>query len=303
MKIVIVGSIEISDKIIDVSDQLEKMGHQTEIPHTTNRIKCGEITLEEFKKQKKEDGGDFKFRQESKVDYIKRHYDLIGDSDAILVLNFDKNGIKNYIGGNALIELGFAYVLGKAIYLYNDIPRMPYSDEIKGVRPVVIGRDLSRIVLRHKKCDHTSVGMIAEKGGKILLIERQKYPFGFAAPGGHVDSDNTYEAAANREFEEETGLKAVKLELLAKKRKNNPCRREGGTYHNWRVYKVEAEGNLKRNFDEVKQIGWYGKKEVAKLAKKTEKYLAGETTESAWQKSPGLEPVWYEWLGEIKDSW
>lgn len=37
MKIVIVGSIEISDKIIDVSDQLEKMGHQTEIPHTTNR--------------------------------------------------------------------------------------------------------------------------------------------------------------------------------------------------------------------------------------------------------------------------
>lgn len=35
-------------------------------------------------------------------------------SDAILVLNYDKKGIKNYIGGNTLMEMGFAHVHDKA---------------------------------------------------------------------------------------------------------------------------------------------------------------------------------------------
>lgn len=145
MKIVLVGSVENADKIIEISNKLEKMGHSTEIPHTVNRIKNNEITLEYFRKRKKEDGGDYIFRQESKVDYIKRYYNLIKESDAILVVNFDKNGIHNYIGGNALIELGFAYVLDKPIYLYNPIPQMPYTDEIQDVKPMILNGDLEEI--------------------------------------------------------------------------------------------------------------------------------------------------------------
>lgn len=145
MKIVIVGSIEHADKIIKISDELEKMGHKTDIPHTVLRIKNGELTLEYFKKIKKRDGGDYKFRKKSKIDYIQRYFDLIKKSDAILVLNITKNGVRNYIGGNALIELGFAHVLGKKVYLFNPIPKMAYTDEIKDVNPKIINQNLKKI--------------------------------------------------------------------------------------------------------------------------------------------------------------
>jgi len=68
------------------------------------------------------------------------------DADALLVANFDKHGIKNYIGGNAFLEMGFAHVLNQKIYLLNPIPRMPYYEtEIVAMRPMVINGDLSKI--------------------------------------------------------------------------------------------------------------------------------------------------------------
>jgi len=59
MKIVIVGSVEFADKIIKISDELESMGHKTEIPHSCVDIKNGKLTLEEYKKRKRRDGGDY----------------------------------------------------------------------------------------------------------------------------------------------------------------------------------------------------------------------------------------------------
>ena len=48
---------------------------------------------------------------------------------------------------------------------------------------------------------------------KVLLIQRKTPPFlGFwAFPGGFVEMNETLEASANRELEEETGLKNVRL--------------------------------------------------------------------------------------------
>jgi hypothetical protein len=51
--------------------------------------------------------------------YYKVHYKHILESDAILCVNLEKNGIKNYIGGNVLIEMGQAYVHDKKIFLFN----------------------------------------------------------------------------------------------------------------------------------------------------------------------------------------
>jgi hypothetical protein len=145
MKITICGSIELSDKIINVAEKLEHMDMDVTIPYSTKRIRDKELTLEEYRRQKKENGGDLKMRHEAKFDLIKDYYHIIKNSDAILVLNFEKNGIKNYIGGNALIELGFARALNKPIYLYNPIPKMQYTDEIQAVEPIIINGDLSKI--------------------------------------------------------------------------------------------------------------------------------------------------------------
>ncbi|MBU0570196.1 NUDIX domain-containing protein [Patescibacteria group bacterium] len=151
-----------------------------------------------------------------------------------------------------------------------------------------------------KVCDNTSVGMLVYKNKKILLIERKKYPFGFAIPAGHVDNKGSFENAAREELEEEVGLKIKNLKLIKEGRKENPCRREGGFWHYWKIYKVEAEGKLKPSENETKQAGWYTKKQIEKLTKRTKQYLAGKISEDNWGTSPGLEPVWYEWFKELK---
>jgi len=152
-----------------------------------------------------------------------------------------------------------------------------------------------------KQCDHKSVGILVWRDDKLLLIERKKFPFGFAPPAGHLDEDgDDFEKAAKRELLEEVGLEAKNIELVAEGKKENLCRREGGAWHYWKIYQVEAEGEIKRSEDETKQAGWYGKDEITQMAKRTEKYAAGEISEQEWQEAPGLEVVWRDWLIDLK---
>ena len=151
-----------------------------------------------------------------------------------------------------------------------------------------------------KKCDNKSVGMLVWRDGTLLLIERKKPPFGFAPPAGHIDGDNSFEESAKRELQEEVDLRAQNIKLLIESRKENSCRREGGDWHYWKIYQVEAEGEIKRSEDETKQAIFYKKDDLLLLAAKTEKYLHGDIGQDDWEKSPGLEPVWYEWLKELK---
>lgn len=144
MKIVICGSIGATPKMKEIEEKLAKRGHKIELPYMTQKIISGEITMEEFNNKKDEDGDEF-FRKTAPEDLIKRYYNKIKDSDAILIININKKGIKNYIGGNTLMEMGFAYVLDKKIFLLNEIPGMPYADEIKAMQPIIINKDLLKI--------------------------------------------------------------------------------------------------------------------------------------------------------------
>ncbi len=108
------------------------------------KILSGELSLEEFLNIKRK-RGDAEFRNKAEEDVIKRYYRLIKKSDAILVVNVEKNGIKNYIGGNTFLEMGFAYILNKKIYLLNSIPKLSYADEIKAMHPIILNNDLNKI--------------------------------------------------------------------------------------------------------------------------------------------------------------
>ena len=151
MKIVVCGSINASDKLIEVSDKLIALGHQTELPFYTKQIKEGKIDLREYIKTKAANGGDTQLRKSAGEDLIKRYFHLISESDAILVVNVEKNGIANYIGGNSFLEMGFAYALDKPIYLLNEIPNLGYKDEMVAMKPVILSGDLSSLSLRGKK--------------------------------------------------------------------------------------------------------------------------------------------------------
>lgn len=129
-------------------------------------------------------------------------------------------------------------------------------------------------------CNHTSVGMLVEREGKILMIERRIFPLNYALPAGHVGDGESYEHAAVRELKEEVGLDAGSVELVAEGRVDNPCSRPNGTWHEWKVYKIAATGEVTRSERETKQVLWLTKEQIRNLP------------------PPGFEPVMYEWYKE-----
>lgn len=133
MKIVICGSMKFSADMLATKIELEAHGHEVTVPKGMELFLTGEVEIET---------SDIKIEH----DYIRFYHDKISQCDAILVLNKTKNDVEHYIGGNTLMELGFAHVNNKKIFLLNPIPQMNYSDEIAAVQPVVINEDFSKIL-------------------------------------------------------------------------------------------------------------------------------------------------------------
>lgn len=150
MIITICASIKFYPQILEVKSQLEEMGHEVLIP--PNRVKNDQgesISVLDYYHTRKNDV-DNKINEdwvwERKNEAIMWHFEKVNKADVILVLNYDKNGVTNYIGGNTLMEVGVAFWLKKPIYLYNPIPEgVSYFEEIKGMRPIVINGDLNLI--------------------------------------------------------------------------------------------------------------------------------------------------------------
>jgi len=141
MKITICSSVEFAHEIKEVADKLTNFGHTVHIPTGAKMILSRELDLEKFKNDK-EKYGDASLRR-AIGSPIKRYFNKIKESDAILVLNLEKKGIPNYIGPNVFLEIGFAHVLDKKIFLYNDIPKnVNFQDEIQEINPSVINGDL-----------------------------------------------------------------------------------------------------------------------------------------------------------------
>ncbi|MFA4998531.1 MAG: hypothetical protein WC514_00690 [Candidatus Paceibacterota bacterium] len=140
MKITILGSVKFAKNLVEVYRELEEMGHQPMMHEIMFGIADGTATaiIDGIEK----DHGKLKRQQ----GFIKWWHNCIKSGDAVLVCNFDKNGIKNYIGGNVLIEMGFAHVNDKKVFLLNPIPEeVSYADELKAMVDVVLDGDLTKI--------------------------------------------------------------------------------------------------------------------------------------------------------------
>ena len=136
MKITLCYSIKFAEKAEEIKKRLEKLEHQVFIVKTNNKFLGKD---DETKEQ-------IKLKQKYEDDAIGEHFSLITNSDSILVLNYEKNNIPNYIGGNVFLEMGVAYYLKKSIYLLNPIPHMPYHEtEIIAMKPIIINGNLTKI--------------------------------------------------------------------------------------------------------------------------------------------------------------
>lgn len=135
MKILVICSKKFYDKIPSIAEELEKKGHILSMPNcfddpaTEDRYRA--LGPEEHSKWKS--------------GMIKHSAQVIQDNDAVLVLNFDKDCIKNYIGGATFLEMYDAFRCGKKIFMYNDIPEGILHDEIRGFGPIILSGKLDKI--------------------------------------------------------------------------------------------------------------------------------------------------------------
>jgi len=136
MKIVIAGSMQFADQMMDFKQRLEERGHHVEVSRETGRM-AGK-TDEEKEAIKL----DLKYNQNA----IKDFWQKMDGADALLVLNYDKHGIKNYIGGNTLMDMAMAHFWNQKIFLLNPVPDIPfYRTEIEAMRPTIINGDITKI--------------------------------------------------------------------------------------------------------------------------------------------------------------
>lgn len=137
MKIGIISSMQFTDKMLEVRDQLREMDHDAFVTSFAHSMKGK--TNEEIE--------EIKLKQKYHMDAIREFWNMMQGADAVLVLNYDKNGIQHYVGGNTLMEIGFAHVLNQKIFMLNPIPEMPYcKTELIAVKPIILNGDLSKIM-------------------------------------------------------------------------------------------------------------------------------------------------------------
>ena len=133
MKICICCSLSFTDEVFAITKELEKLGHEVLLPNgIINRL------------IEKEDFDPIKAKTETNA--VKNHIEKIRKADAVLVCNYTKNGVKNYIGANTFLEISFAYYFDKPIYSLNSLPDFDYiNDEIQSFNIININNDLSLI--------------------------------------------------------------------------------------------------------------------------------------------------------------
>jgi hypothetical protein len=137
MKITICGSMAFAKQMLEAEKKLQAMGHTCYLPEGTQEYAAG---------TRKKIGGLEGAKRKIALDLIKRHYLLIKKSDAILIINETKNRALYYIGGNAFLEMGFAHVLDKKIFVLNPLPtNEAIRQELEAMRPIVLNGNLSQI--------------------------------------------------------------------------------------------------------------------------------------------------------------
>lgn len=135
MNITLCGSIKFFEKMQEIETELKKLGHNVFMP-----VKAAGVDYWS-------DDNTGRIEAKKKFDLISEHMNKIDGSDAILVANFTKGDIENYIGANTFIEIGFAHYRKKKIYFLNPLPDQKYIlDEILTVEPIIINNDLKKII-------------------------------------------------------------------------------------------------------------------------------------------------------------
>lgn len=124
MKIFIVSSKEFSEKLPTIKFNLQKRKHDILLP----TFDLGKTNI-----------------TNQKTLFLEKDFKKIKECDALLVCNFKKNSIENYIGTTTIIYMGVARYLNKQIYLLYDLPNTNNLEEIFSLSPICLKGDVTKI--------------------------------------------------------------------------------------------------------------------------------------------------------------
>ncbi len=131
----ICGSMGFAKEMLEAQKILAEIGHEVMIPCDTHEcVENPNLNMD--------------FEHCILTDIDKSCFKKVAASEAIVVLNYPKNGIDGYVGGATLMEIGLARHLDKKIFLLYEIPAeniLRYALEIKITRPVILGGNLKLV--------------------------------------------------------------------------------------------------------------------------------------------------------------
>ncbi len=136
----IIGSMTFAKEMLETKERLEKLGHSVIVPYDTDTHIKDSCLIDNL---------DEDLKHLTKNDILKKCFDLVAQSDAVLILNHPKNNIDGYMGTSTLIETGIAYHLNKKIFLLNNIPaseKHRWAHEVRAMKPILINGDISKII-------------------------------------------------------------------------------------------------------------------------------------------------------------
>lgn len=151
--VVICGSMSFYPNMVEQQSLLRALGVKSVIPSPDTDV--FQILNEEESLSAK---------RSASMKHIRRVRD--GKTFGILVLNFDKHGIADYIGANSFAEIAVALAHYKRIYLYQGVPTF-YRDELIAWGAVPLNCDLSRLVDDIKQYENT----IRQLGQQMTLFD------------------------------------------------------------------------------------------------------------------------------------
>lgn len=134
MKIAVCASMVFAKEILEISKQLTWLGHEVILPPDTENFVSNRSNEWIISSNISEE--------------MKSHYFSIEKSDAVLLVNPEKNGIPWYVWWSTLMELAVAFYLNKKIFVLYNLPakeQLRYVQEVLLTNPIILNGDPNKI--------------------------------------------------------------------------------------------------------------------------------------------------------------
>jgi hypothetical protein len=135
MKIFLCASRSCYGPVARVRDALERQGHLVTLPNN----------FDDPSREERIKARDHESYARWKEEMLRLQVRKVEANDGVLVLNLEKDGSANYLGGATFLEVFKAWELGKKVFLFNPIPDGILHDELVAMRPTVIDGDLELV--------------------------------------------------------------------------------------------------------------------------------------------------------------